>query len=154
MDRRMLPVWAGAVVLLAAAGCTLDAFRLDIFGTAPHHQHVLGGNPDAIALYVQTTLQGMNVLVTSTRDKDVVRLVGTTRSGKPFEMLLKRQTSAGREQTQLQLRWQKDPDPGFWMDFMYAIQNRPVQTQSPPPGYNPGQQPTTPTTYGPGLPMR
>jgi hypothetical protein len=148
MSGRTLWVGAGGLMLLLAVGCSLDSFKMDFFASAPHHEHTLSGKVDVVAGQVQASLQGMGLLVNAKREGETIHLLGTTRAGKPFDLLLKRKTTSYGESTVVELRWQKDADEVFWMDFM-NVMNRPANPGGfAPTGMPPGGQPGTITGFG------
>ena len=113
MTRRVGVVCAAAL-LLAAAGCSLSSFLVSATGS-DGKQQVVAGSVDEVSARLQASLSHLGVSVTATRQGEDVRLVGVTRSGKKFALVLKRQKAENVERTAIAVEWEREADEQFWL---------------------------------------
>jgi hypothetical protein len=102
-----------AALLLAAGGCSLQSFLVSLNG-AGGRQQVVAGSVDQVSADLQAALGRIGVAVTATPEGQDVRLAGTTRGGKKFALLLKRQKEGGLESTAVSVVWEGEADEQFW----------------------------------------
>ncbi len=113
MTRRVGVVCAAAL-LLAAAGCSLNSFLVTVTGSGGKQQ-VVAGSVDEVSARLQAALGHVGVAVQADRQGEDVRLAGTTRSGKRFTLVLKRQRTDNVERTAIAVEWEKEADDQFWL---------------------------------------
>ena len=112
MSRHVGVVCAGAL-LVAAAGCLPDRSLVGPGGPVGGVQ-VVAGSVTVVSAQLQTGLSDAGISVLSKRQGGVVRLVGMTRSGKVFSILLRGDRVQGGDQTTVALKWDREPDEEFW----------------------------------------
>jgi hypothetical protein len=103
-----------AALLVAAAGCSLGSFLVSAPGP-DGRQQVVAGSVDEVSARLQAALGHVGVAVAADRQGEDVRLAGTTRSGKKFVLLLKRQKAGNVERTAIAVQWEKEADEAFWL---------------------------------------
>jgi len=109
---------ASAVVLLALGGCTLEEFRVNVLGlSTDSNGHVVTGSLETVAGSTRGTLQQMGLFVTSNQVGDTIRLTSSTRTGRQFTLVLRRQKTDQGEQTRVSIEWLKDRDDAFWLEL-------------------------------------
>jgi hypothetical protein len=115
---RQVSLFAASALVLAAGGCTLDDFRVNVLGlSADGNGHVINGSLDAVAASTTGSLQKMGLIVTSNRNADTIRLSSSSRTGRGFTLVLRRQKNEQGEQTRVNIEWHKDRDDAFWLEL-------------------------------------
>ena len=103
------------------AGCTLDTFSVTAFGTAKSDGPVVAGSLDAVTAASQKAMGDLGLFVSVRHDGETAKLTSTTPSGKRFTLVLKSHKTAQGEETQVNIQWEKDADPAFWLQLAAAI---------------------------------
>jgi hypothetical protein len=84
-------------------------------------QQVVAGSVDQVSANLQAALGRIGVAATSTRDGQDVRIAGSTRSGRKFALLLRRQKTDAGERTAVAIEWEKDADEQFWLTVVQLL---------------------------------
>jgi hypothetical protein len=110
MSRRVA-VCAGAM-LLASFGCSLGPIQVGL--ADPHgQQRVVVGSVERVTVALEEGLADAGISVVAKRDAGEVRLVGKTKSGQAFCLLLRPEKGQG-EKVAVVAKWGRDPDEAFW----------------------------------------
>jgi hypothetical protein len=143
MLRQVSRIAAGAVVLLAVGGCTLDQFRVNFLGLSPDAGgHLVAGSLESVEASTTGILRQMGLFVTSSRAGETVRLSGATRTGRRFTLVLRRQKTEQGEQTRVNIEWQNERDDNFWFELGGQLVGG-GRVSSPAPGTTPQVQEST-----------
>ena len=119
---RWFGVGAACACLFLVAGCTLDSFTLNAFGTAKGDGPVVAGSLDVVAASAQSILRDdMQLFVTVHKNSDTVKLAARTKAGKDFVLVLKARKTDHGDETQLSIQWKGDADDAFWIQLAGAI---------------------------------
>jgi hypothetical protein len=131
MSRRTEMVCAAAL-LFAAAGCSASSFLLSWVGSGGK-RHVVSGSVNDVAARLKASLDKLNIIVAvNPMDNDTVKLSGLTKSGKRFDLVLKRQMTNQGESTAVSVEWEKDADEEFWTTVLGLLANpEPAATNAP-----------------------
>ncbi len=127
---RWLGRFVAACTCLFVAGCTLDSFSLNAFGTAKGDGPVVAGSLEVASASAQKALSDLNLFVTVHKDGDTMKLAARTPSGKDFVLVLKARKTDHGDETQLSIQWKGDSDDAFWIRLAEAIAS-PKPTPSP-----------------------
>ena len=114
-------IGAACTCLFLVAGCTLDSFSLAAFGTAKGDGPVVAGSLDAVAAASQKAMGEMNLFVSVRRDGETAKLTSTTPSGKRFTLVLKGRKTDHGDETQVNIKWEKDADQAFWLQLAAVV---------------------------------
>ena len=118
---RWFGVGAACACLFLVAGCTLDSFTLNAFGTAKGDGPVVAGSLDVVAASAQSILRDdMQLFVTVHKNSDTVKLAARTKAGKDFVLVLKARKTDHGDETQLSIQWKGDADDAFWIQLAAA----------------------------------
>ncbi len=129
---------AACTCLFLVAGCTLDSFSLNAFGTAKGDGPVVAGSLNVVSASAQKALSDLNLFVTVHKDGDTMKLAARSPGGKDFVLVLKARKTDHGDETQLSIQWKGDPDDAFWIRLAESIAS-PKPTPSP---YVPTEGPT------------
>lgn len=132
MSRRTEMVCAAAL-LIAVAGCSASSFLMSWVGSGGKRQ-VVSGSVNDVAARLQASLGKSNVIVAlNPMDNDTIKLSGQTKSGKRFDLVLKRQMTNQGESTAISVEWMKDADDEFWAIVLGLLVNpEPAAGDAPP----------------------
>jgi hypothetical protein len=135
-----------AVLLLSAAGCTLDSFFVSITGPGRSEKTVAGSMTDT-EQKLTVALNQLHIHATRKVNGEEVRLLARTpQSGKAFALVLSKQKGEnGSERTLVGVEWDKEADPQFWALIADAVLAPPARVQPGAEGLTPA--PATPVTY-------
>ncbi len=118
MSHRNGTVLAAALLCLVA-GC-LSAPLL-----APAKPHftpqVVAGSVNGVSTTLQDLLAESGIAVIEKREQQGVRLVGLTRSGKPFALHLLRAKAVKGDRTLVAVQWNGEPDEPFWETVRHRL---------------------------------
>jgi hypothetical protein len=110
-----------AALLLAVAGCTLDAFLVPTAGVSGPQQ-VVSGSVAVVSAQLEAGLADEGVAVLTKRVGTEQRLAGITPSGKAFCLHLYEKNGAGGEKTLVRIRWgTRDSDEAFWRSVLAML---------------------------------
>ncbi len=141
---RWFGVGAASAFLFLVAGCTLDSFTLNAFGTAKGDGPVVAGSLDVVSASAQKALSDMNLFVTVHKNSDTVKLAARTPGGKDFVLVLKARKTDHGDETQASIQWKGDADDAFWIQLAAAIASpapAPRPSDLPPDHYVPTEGP-------------
>jgi hypothetical protein len=113
-------VVCAAALLWVAAGCSANSFLLSFFGS-DGKQHVVTGSVDQVSANLQAALGRVGIAASLNQQGDDVRLVGTSKSGKKFALVLKRQMTNGGENTAVSVECERDADEQFWLTVVELL---------------------------------
>ena len=146
MTRWLGRVGAACTCLFLFAGCTLDSFSLNAFGTAKGDGPVVAGSLDVVSASAQKALSDMHLFVTVHKNSDVVKLAARTPAGKDFVLVLKARKTDHGDETQVSVQWKGDADDAFWVQLAGAIVN---PTPTPPDPWGGNEHTVMPDHYVP-----
>jgi hypothetical protein len=129
MKRHIQAIWAGAWVLLLAAGCSsLDLtgfFALQ--GTDYARDRVVAGSLDAATQSTKASLEYLGMSAKVDRDGETVRIASQTPTGARFTVVLTREKGKEAEQTRVHLEWNGNADDQAGVKILAQIQaNKPA----------------------------
>lgn len=114
-------IGAAFIGVFLIAGCTLDTFSVTAFGAAKGDGPVVAGSLDAVTAVSQKAMGDLGLFVSVRHNGEAVKLTSTTPGGKRFTLVLKSHKTAQGEETQVNIQWEKDADPAFWLQLAAAI---------------------------------
>ena len=117
---RCMGMVCAAALLLAAAGCSAGSF-LASFASPGGKQQVVSGSVDQVSVKLQGALSNAGFAVTANRQGEDVRLVGRTKAGKKFALLLKQRKTETGESTAISVEWEQDADEQFWLTVLELL---------------------------------
>jgi hypothetical protein len=120
MTRGMGIVCAGALLVATAGGCSVGSFLLNFTGPGGKPQ-VVAGSVGQVSTRLQVALGNVGILATLSRQGQDARLVGVTKSGKKFALILKQQQTEAGEKTAIFAEWQDEPDEAFWLTVLQFL---------------------------------
>lgn len=109
---------ASGAALCALTGCALNSLNLALLGLGPQGEATLSGTLDITADATMQALKRMRIEVTSTSESERVVITGTTRNNHRFTLTLRRNSTAGSENTRMNIVWERAADQQFWFDFL------------------------------------
>jgi len=124
MSRQVVRVVVcAAVLLLTAAGCSLDAFRLSSPSPAGE-QLVVAGTRSQVSSRIQEALADAGIPVLEKRQGSDVTFTGLTRARKVFTLILrheKLEEGEKHEKTRILVKWDREADEEFWSLVVQAL---------------------------------
>jgi hypothetical protein len=121
-----------AALLFVAAGCLPTTF-LTPNAPAPSQQHVVAGSVGRVASWLETALAEDGIVLVEKRQGNLVRLVGNTKSGKMFSLVLRQVPSRDSDVTSVAIQWAAEQDERFWRLVLQTLAD-----MKPAPGSNSG----------------
>jgi hypothetical protein len=109
---RCVGLAAAGVLLLAAAGCSLDSFLSPYSGGAGRQQ-VVDDKLEQVAARLEDGLRDAGVSVLTKRVGQELRLAGQTQEGKVYCLRLWAEKAGGADRTRVCLKWNEAGSP-FW----------------------------------------
>jgi hypothetical protein len=118
-------------LLCAVVGCSLDSFLVSVTGR-DGQQQVVAGSADEVSARLQAALGRVGIAATINRRGEDVRVVGKTRSGKDFALVLHEQTTSSGRQTAVGIEWQGAAEEGFLLSIMDVVATQPARDRRVP----------------------
>ena len=147
MSRSLVIFCAGALLLVATAGCTLDSFFLSFSGSSNRKEQSVALSVDQVSTSLQATLsKNFGLQVTKSQEGEEVHLKGETKQGKKFDFILQRQRSETGERTVIVFEGESEAE-FLWLSAIGAVVNS-LQTQQQP-ATTPDRSLGAPTTQNP-----
>lgn len=114
-------VCAAALLLAAVAGCKNVDFDLSFFGASADGGQVITGSVNEVSLSFTAALRRAGLQVTAQQEREGVRLVSSTRTGKRFAIVLTKEMQGQVEQTRVRAEWTDGKDDQLWFDVMQQV---------------------------------
>jgi hypothetical protein len=119
MSRQVGMACAG-VLMLVAAGCSLDSFKL-LATDPPPQQQVVAGSVPVVSLRLQDAMVDAGIVALERRQGQGATLFGTTNSRKVFTLLLTPQPTRKGKKTLVTVKWDKERDADFWRTIVLPL---------------------------------
>lgn len=134
--RRCLGIGCAGVLLLAAAGCTMDKFLVwQVMSYGP--KTVVPGTVAEVAAKLQDGLSDAGLLLQPKRMESEYRIASRWKSDMVFCLYLTPKKDAGGKKTQVRIKWDSGGDEELWhliLKILHAPSDAGEEEQAPQPG--------------------